>query len=71
MDDQDEREKAFGHNRKPMIEPKGYCELWYGAFSDLTMRILSVAAIISLVVDVSTADDDYRKLAWIEGTHNI
>lgn len=50
-----------------MIEPKGYCELWLGALNDFTMKVLCFAAIISIAVDVGTADEDYRKLAWIEG----
>lgn len=62
-----EREAAFGHNRKPIIDPKGYCELVWGALEDFTMRVLCIAAIVSIIVDTVTADDDYRKLAWIEG----
>ena len=41
--------------------------MWLGALNDFTMKVLCIAAIISIIVDVSTADDDYRKLAWIEG----
>lgn len=66
-DDIAERELAFGHNRPARIEPKGYLELLWSALNDFTMKILSIAAIVSIIVDVSTADDDYRKLAWIEG----
>ncbi|CAD8078964.1 unnamed protein product [Paramecium primaurelia] len=67
MQDQAERERAFGHNRKPKIEPKGYCELWLGALNDFTMKVLCVAAVISIIVDVTTADESYRQIAWIEG----
>lgn len=64
----EERERAFGHNRKPVIEPKGYCELLYEALSDFTLRILIFAALVSIAVDVGTADEEYRRIAWIEGT---
>lgn len=63
----EERERAFGHNRKPVIEPKGYCELLYEALSDFTLRILIFAALVSIAVDVGTADEEYRRIAWIEG----
>jgi hypothetical protein len=29
------------------------------------MRVLLVAAILSIIIEVSTADDDHRKIAWI------
>lgn len=31
------------------------------------MRVLLVASIASIVIGVTTADDQYRSLAWIEG----
>jgi len=31
------------------------------------MRILCVASIVSIAVDVATASSDYRAYAWIEG----
>lgn len=41
--------------------------MWLGALNDFTMKVLCIAAVVSIIVDVSTADDSYRKLAWIEG----
>lgn len=31
------------------------------------MRVLLVASIVSIVIGVSTASEDHRSLAWIEG----
>ena len=33
----------------------------------MTLRILVVAAITSIVIEVATSDDSHRSIAWIEG----
>ena len=40
--------------------------LW-DALEDFTLRILIVASIITIAVEVGTADADHRSTAWIEG----
>lgn len=40
--------------------------LW-NALEDFTMRVLLIASIASIVIEVATADNDHRHLAWIEG----
>jgi len=62
-----DREASFGHNRKPEVKPKGLCELLLDALDDFTLKILIVAAIVSIIVEVSTASDDHRSTSWIEG----
>ena len=37
------------------------------ALEDFTMRVLMVAAVVSIIIDVSTADDSHRSTAWVEG----
>ncbi len=37
------------------------------ALGDETLRILIVAAVISIIIEVATADDSHRSTAWIEG----
>ena len=37
------------------------------ALEDFTLRILIVASLITIVVDVSISDKDHRSTAWIEG----
>ncbi|CAK72615.1 unnamed protein product (macronuclear) [Paramecium tetraurelia] len=66
LNDWSQRELNFGHNRKPLILPKSYFQLLWGALEDFTMRILCLAALVSIAVDVATASSDYRAYAWIE-----
>lgn len=40
-----------------------FCE----ALEDFTLRILIVASVVSIVIEVGTADDSHRSTAWIEG----
>ena len=37
------------------------------ALEDFTLRILVAAAFASIIIDVATADDAHRSLAWVEG----
>lgn len=46
---------------------KSFIELFLDALEDFTLRILLVAACISIIIDVSTADADHRNTAWLEG----
>ena len=38
------------------------------ALEDFTLRILVVASIASIVIETSTASDNHRSIAWVEGT---
>ena len=44
---------------------KGFIELLLIALNDFTLKVLMVAAIISIVIEMSTSSDDERKYAWI------
>lgn len=37
------------------------------ALEDFTLRILIVASIVSIAIEVGTATPDHRSIAWIEG----
>jgi magnesium-transporting ATPase (P-type) len=37
------------------------------ALSDFTLRILVVAAVLSIIMEEALADDEHRKTSWIEG----
>jgi len=41
--------------------------LLFDALNDFTLKILIVAALVSIIISVSTADDHDRSHAWIEG----
>ncbi|CAD8172417.1 unnamed protein product [Paramecium octaurelia] len=61
------RTELYGHNKREVRSPQTYCELLMDAMGDFTMRILTVAAFASIVIQVATSDDEHRSLAWIEG----
>jgi len=45
----------------------GFIELFCDALNDFTMKILMVAAVFSIIIEVATSDSDKRPTAWIEG----
>jgi Ca2+ transporting ATPase len=51
-EDLEERNRAFGNNIKPETEMKSFIELFLDALEDFTLRILLVAACISIIIDV-------------------
>ena len=60
------RENAFGHNKKDKVKVKGFFALCWEALDDLTLKILVVAGIASIIINV-IVEEDHRELAWIEG----
>lgn len=46
---------------------KGIIELMCEALQDETLRILQVAAVVSIIIETGTADESHRSSAWIEG----
>lgn len=67
ISDYDERNEVFQNNIKPIIPPNSFCTLLFNALNDFTLKILIVAAFVSIIIEVSTADDHERPLSWIEG----
>lgn len=45
---------------------EGFCKLFFGAMDDLMLKILIVAAFISIIVSM-IFEADHRETAWIEG----
>ena len=66
-EDKNERIQYYGGNEKPVKLPPGFCELVCEALEDFTLRILIVAALLTIGIEVGTADEEKRKIAWIEG----
>ena len=62
----DSRIQAFGSNQKDKVKPKNLCQLMWEAFEDLVLRILFVAGIVTIAINV-WAEEDHRSTAWIEG----
>ena len=46
---------------------KGFFKLLWEALEDFTLRVLVASSILSIVIEVSTAESDHRKTSWIEG----
>ena len=65
-DDLEERDKAFGSNAKEPPKRTGFCKLMLMALDDLMLKVLIVAAIISLIVSM-IFEEDHREIAWVEG----
>lgn len=61
------RIKAFGTNRKYEPPLSSFCELFKEALDDFILKILIVASILSIAVEVAMADSSKRATAWIEG----
>jgi magnesium-transporting ATPase (P-type) len=61
------RKAAFGTNEKQAQEPPGFFKLFCEALEDFILRILLVAACLSIAIETGTADDHERPKAWIEG----
>lgn len=41
--------------------------MFFDALNDFTLKILIVAAVVSIAIEVGTADDSHRSTAWVEG----
>ncbi len=65
--DLDERDLAFGSNAKEPAKRTPFCKLLLMALDDLMLKVLIVAAFISIVVSM-IFEEDHREIAWIEGT---
>lgn len=62
------REQVFGHNRRQEVPLKSFFTLLCEALEDFTLRILMIAAIVSIIVQLATAkSSSQRSTAWIEG----
>lgn len=58
---------VFTSNEKPPVESKSFCTLLFDALSDFILKILMVAAIVSIIIECATADSHEIAYAWIEG----
>jgi magnesium-transporting ATPase (P-type) len=66
--DIEDRKINFGDNEPPKAEIKGFLKIFLGALDDFTLKILMVAALVSIAVSVGTNwDTSHRSTSWIEG----
>ena len=52
LKDEDDREEAFGSNKKDPVELETFCQLLLGALNDFTLKILMVACALSFIIAV-------------------
>jgi magnesium-transporting ATPase (P-type) len=55
--DFDERKAHFGNNYKEPPKRTPFCKLFMGALEDFMLRLLLVCACISIIFDMSFADN--------------
>ena len=63
----EQRVNAFGSNDKYEPPMKTFCFLFKEALDDFILKILIIASVLSMVVEVAVAEDAKRQTAWIEG----
>jgi Ca2+ transporting ATPase len=61
------RDASFGNNKKPEIKGLSFYQLFCMALNDFTLKILMVAAVVSIILSTATAEEEHRSTAWIEG----
>lgn len=65
--DFNERAEQFDNNYRKPMKAKMWIALFWQALDDLMLKVLIVAAVVSLVLDMSLAEPHHRSHAWIEG----
>ncbi|KAJ3066998.1 hypothetical protein HDU98_009767 [Podochytrium sp. JEL0797] len=69
-EDKAAREKAFGRNRLPEVQPKSIFYYMLKALSDKIMILLSVVSFISLAIGITediNEPDPSQRIHWVEG----
>ena len=51
-----ERTQFYGDNQKPQHDPPGLCALLLQALDDFMLKVLIVAALILMILELATAD---------------
>lgn len=64
--DIEERDLVFGSNAKDPPKRSSFCKLMLQALDDLMLKVLIVAALISLIISM-IFEGDHREIAWVEG----
>lgn len=62
-----QRTQQFGNNHREQIKAKSWFSLFWAALDDFMLKVLMVAAVMSITFDMILADPHERSHAWIEG----
>jgi len=60
------RSRFYGTNEKKQIPPKGFFELAWNTLEDFILRILVIAGVASIIINM-VVEADHRTTAWIDG----
>lgn len=61
------RSAQFDNNYRAPLKAKMWIQLFCAALDDFMLKVLIVAAIVSLTLDMILAEPHHRSHAWIEG----
>jgi magnesium-transporting ATPase (P-type) len=67
--DFDDREEAFGNNKKAAAKRVSFFSLFFGALDDFMLKLLLVCACISIAIDVGFAEPEERSHCKILTDH--
>jgi magnesium-transporting ATPase (P-type) len=65
--DKEERDAVFGSNWRPPLMAKSFFSMFIAALDDFMLKVLMVAAVLSITFDMILAEPHHRSHAWIEG----
>jgi magnesium-transporting ATPase (P-type) len=62
-----DRTAFFGNNYRPPKIAKTFCKIFFETLDDFMLKVLLVAATLSLVCEYIAADEDHYSTAWFDG----
>lgn len=63
----EDRTRVFGHNKLPARKSTGFFKLFWIAYNDKIIILLTIAAIVSLSLGIYETIDDGTGVEWVEG----
>ncbi|KAJ5793014.1 uncharacterized protein N7503_008992 [Penicillium pulvis] len=63
----EDRTRIFGHNKLPARKSTGFFKLFWIAYNDKIIILLTIAAIVSLSLGIYETIDDGTGVQWVEG----
>mmetsp|Transcript_16662 Transcript_16662/g.65069 ORF Transcript_16662/g.65069 Transcript_16662/m.65069 type:complete len:960 (+) Transcript_16662:147-3026(+) len=61
------RKELYGENKFSKVKMVPFWRLWYNAWNDEMMKILTVAAFVALILGVAFPEEGERGTGWIDG----
>jgi magnesium-transporting ATPase (P-type) len=61
-----DRTNHFGNNYRAPLKAKTFCRIFFEALDDFMLKVLLVAATLSLICEYIAADEDHYATAWFD-----